>query len=162
MENRSIIICSESNVDLKDKVVMGEQLPNVIQIFPSLDSEVTGEVTLADIIKNSQKYGHCASITGVASISPIGLPADSFAIRPSQNLCYMSEVLGQEWVVPNIKISDEIKNRNPNGYIYIESQSGDAKAILVLCEEVKQLFEDGSYKIVYNPVTHRNVKRMSE
>ncbi len=159
MNDRADIICSECEVDLKDKITMSEHGSKVTPIFHSDETKVVSEVTLADIVKNSQKYG---VLTGVATISPVGLPNDSFVIKQASNLCYMSEVLGQEWVVPNIKISDEIKNRNPNGYIYVESHSGDAKAILVLCEEVKQMFEDGSYKIVYNPVTHRNVKRMSE
>lgn len=162
MNDRTNIICSECKVDLKDKITMSGHESKVTPIFHSDEPKVVTEVTLADIVKNSQKYGHCGSITGIASITPVGLPADSFAIRSSQNLCHMSEVLGQEWVVPNIKISDEIKNRNLNGYIYVECQSGEAKAILVLCEEVKELYEDGSYKIRYNPVTHRTVKRMPE
>jgi len=150
MTNHSVIICSENNVDLKDKVIMGEQPSKVTPIFPLLDTKVTAEMTLGDLIKNAQ----------IPSVSIVGFPTD--VTIPVRNFCHISQVLGQEWVVPNIKIAEEIKNRNPNGYIYIESQSGDAKAILVLCEEIKDLYEDGSYKIRYNPVTHRTVKRMPE
>jgi len=150
MNDRSIIICSECDVDLKDKVIMSEQPSKVTTIFPVVDTKVMDERTLGDLIKNLQ-----IPVSDIVGISTNA----SFC---NHNSCHISEVLGQEWVVPNIKISDEIKNRNPNGYIYVECQSGDAKAILVLCEEIKDIYNDGSYKIRYNPITHHNVKRMPE
>ncbi len=166
MNIRTDIICSESDIDLKDKVAMDEtELPkqpnsNVVDINSQSNAD---EKTLADLIKNSQDVMKGCSVTGKVSVVPIGIPTHLIT-KPSKYISY-SQVLGQVWVVPTNEIEDSIvKYNNPRGYVYIQSYSQLSKlpAILVLCEEIKNSFNDGSFKISYNPITHENVKRMTE
>lgn len=157
MNIRTDIICSECDVDLKDKVIMGEtKLSNQ----PNINID---EKTIADLIKNSEDSMKECSVTGTASIAPNGISTHLITMS-SKHISY-SQVLGQVWAVPTNEINDSIvKDNNPHGYVYIQSYSQLSKlpAILVLCEEIKDSFNDCSFKIRYNPITHENVKRMSE
>lgn len=157
MSNQYSIICSECDVDLKDKVIMGEtKLSNQ----PNINID---EKTIADLIKNSEDSMKGCSVTGTASIAPNGIPTHLIT-KPSKYISY-SQVLGQVWVVPTNEINDSImKHNNPHGYVYVKTYSVLSKlpAVLVLCEEIKDSFNDGSFKIRYNPITHENVKRMTE
>lgn len=157
MNIRTDIICSECDVDLKDKVAMGETE------LPKQPNTNTDEKTLADLIKNSQDVLKGCSVTGKVSVVPIGIP--THLITMSSNYISYSQVLGQVWVVPTNEINDSImKHNNPHGYVYVKSYSVLSKlpAVLVLCEEIKDSFNDGSFKIRYNPITNENVKRMTE
>ena len=157
MNIRTDIICSECDVELKDKVAMGETE------LPKQPNTNTDEKTLADLIRNSEDAMKGCSVTGKVSIVPIGIPTHLITM-PSKYISY-SQVLGQEWVFPTNEINESIvKHDNPHGYVYIESFSKLSKlpVVLVLCEEIKDSFNDGSFKIRYNPITHENVKRMTE
>jgi len=75
----------------------------------------------------------------------------------------ISQLLGQEWVIPSCDIANNITHNNNSGkYIYIKVEYGKAgyPAILVLCKEFKDTYPDGSYKLHYVPVDCDSVKRM--
>ena len=158
MNDRSAIICSESGIDAKDKKAMGEEsnknvgtpLPNVTGVC-SID-----EKTLADLIKNSQSLlaNNQGSVTTISN--------GDFAIDTTP-FCNMSQVLRQEWVIPNSKVLEEFLSGNKNEYIFICcSLAGPDVTHLVLCDVVKNSYSDCSYRIVYNPVSHRQLNRMPE
>lgn len=114
------------------------------------------EKTLADLIKNSQTF--LANNSGNIPCITNG----DFAID-TKPFCHMSEVLRQEWVIPNNKVLEEINSGNNNDYIFICcSLKTPNVTTLVLCDVIKKLYTDGSYKIVYNPVSAHQLKRMSE
>lgn len=157
MDIRTDIICSECDVDLKDKVAMGEtELPNqpntnVIDIKSQSNID---EKTLADLIKNSEDAMKGCSITGIVSVTPVGLPTHLITM-PSKYVSY-SEVLGQEWVIPSESVLKEISDGNEIGYVYLDTACG----ILVLCEVVKDVYNDTSGKIRSIPVNKNNLRRM--
>ena len=158
MNNRSVIICSESGIDGKDKRAMNEERSSkciTLLPIPSQSTEMDPK-TLADLIKNSQTF--LANNPGsVANISN-----GDFAIDTTP-FCNMSQVLRQEWVIPNSKIREEILSGNKNEYIFICcSLSGSDVTHLVLCDVVKNSYSDCSYRIVYNPVSHHKLNRMPE
>lgn len=158
MNNRSVIICSESGIDGKDKRAMNEERSsNGCTPLPISTTEVQVDPkTLADLIKNSQTF--LANNPGsVATISN-----GDFAIDTTP-FCNMSQVLRQEWVIPNSKVLEEILSGNKNEYIFICcSLSGSDVTHLVLCDVVKNSYSDCSYRIVYNPVSHHKLNRMPE
>lgn len=160
MNNRGVIICSESGIDGKDKRAMNEERSsNGCTPLPTPTTEVQLDPkTLADLINNSQTF--LANNQG----SVVTISNGDFAID-KQPFCHISEVLRQEWVVPSNKINKSImEDNNPNGYVYVKSYSILSKlpVILVLCQEIKDTFSDGSFKIRYIPVNFDTVKRMTE
>lgn len=159
MNIRTNIICSECDIDLKDKVAMGEtespKEPN-LTIVDIKTKEGLDEKTLADLIKNSQIP--TASIVGIPTIN-----SGTFALIQQDTYCHMSEVLRQEWIIPNKNIEKEILEGNERSYIYTScSLKTPDTTLLVLVEVCKNYYSDGSYKISYKPLTFSQIKRMPE
>lgn len=153
MNDQYNIICSEMDIDLKDKSIMGQNSTPL----PVINPGDINEKTLADLIKNSTLPTN--NISNIINLSPEQLA------NLNKPYIRQTQILGQEWVVPTREIISRVKDENnPDGYVYVKINGGgvSATAVLILCEEIKELYSDGSYKIRYNPVTNKNVKRMSE
>ena len=163
MNIRSNIVCSEYNIDLKDKVVMSEQQCSVLTMNTGKTDNVEPmtEKTLTDLIRNNQldliRMGS-ASVQGFAT--PLIITA---AHIHNEAYCTGSEVTGSEWVIPNKETEEKILNGNESNYIHmcISLKVPDYK-VLVLCEVRKEYWSDGSYKRKFYPLTYSQLKRMPE
>lgn len=154
MNIRTDIICSECNVDLKDKVIMGET--NGIK-------EKTISDLFAQVVIAAQGQGTIVH-SGIASTVPSITGIDSCVnIPPVADYCYQSEVIGNEWVIPSKAVEQQILNGNEFNYIHmsISLKIPDCQ-LLVLCEVRKDHWSDGSYKRSYHPLTYSKLKRMPE
>lgn len=159
MNIRTDIICSECDVDLKDKLVMGETMEPRKTIVDIKTKEQLDEKTLADLIKNAQIPS--ASIVGISSANFTGISEESLRII---NTPYpvTREVLKNDWIIANKKIEQSILEGNIEGYISVCSCVKTEVHTIVLCEISKTVYSDGSYKIHYNPLTINTIKRMPE
>lgn len=164
MNIRTDIICSECDVDLKDKMVMGETSIGSVTTLPSVKAKEgieMSEKTLSDLIRNNQldmlRLGS-ASIQG--SPSPLLITAAYVFDEPHFT---GSEIVGNEWVIPNKVTEEQILNGNEFNYIHmaISLKVPDCK-VLVLCEVRKEYWSDGSYKRKYHPLSYSQLKRMPE
>ena len=154
MNIRTDIICSECDVDLKDKAITGET--NGIK-----------EKTISDLftqaVISAQGQG-CIIHSGVASTGPALTSASIHAsVQAVADYCYQSEVIGNEWVIPTKAIEQQILNGNEFNYIHmsISLKIPDCQ-VLVLCEVRKDHWSDGSYKRSYHPLSYSQLKRMPE
>ena len=126
------------------------------EISKQSKATVIDEKTLADLIKNSQIP--TASIIGIPTIN-----SATFALTQSDKYCYLSQLLKQEWVIPNKTISDSINKNNRENYIFINCTfEFETPGKLVLCNVYKDEYSDGSFKFRYDPVVADNLKRIPE
>ena len=92
MNIRTDIICSECDVDLKDKAIMDET--NGIK-------EKTISDLFAQAVIASQGQG-CIVHPGIASTVPAITSASvHVSVAAIADYCYQSEVIGNEWVIPS-------------------------------------------------------------
>lgn len=154
MNIKTDIICSECDVDLKDKTVMGET--------GKIKEKTIGDL-FAQAIVADQGQG-CIVHSGIASTVPSLTSASLHtSVQAVADYCYQSEVIGNEWVIPSKAIEQQILNGNEFNYIHmsISLKIPDCK-VLVLCEVRKDHWSDGSYKRSYHPLTYSKLKRMPE
>jgi hypothetical protein len=167
MNIRTDIICSESNIDLKDKIAMGENSTPL----PSADNqstEIISEKTIADLFVKSVLMDNGSgnlihSATVCTGPKDFDVSAVLTTVAALADYCYESQVLGREWVIPNSTIQQEILSGNEPSYIHTHcSLKTPDTTILVLCEVRKDYWSDGSYRIKYHPLTYSQLKRMPE
>lgn len=139
----STIICSESGIDLKDKKSLDPCLEGL---------RIVDEKTIADIVKNSQTFLANNNVTNITSITPV----DSNYGYQKSLVGYKD--LGEHWVLANEATKKIIKEGNSN-YIFYKQDNDN---YIVLVHIKKDLYDDGSYKTLYNPLTLSTIKRMPE
>lgn len=144
------IICSEMDIDLKDKSIM-ENIENKNIITPiQCEFDPTTLITNKNLIENL-----LINITNAAINMPSLSNSNIDQLYKNSVACIGYEDLGNHWMLANNKTVESIKDGNKDNFIFVKSEND----YIVLVNIKKDLYDDGSYKRVYSPLT---IKRMPE
>ncbi len=144
------IICSEMDIDLKDKTIMENK--NVI-------TPISGEFDPADLAANKGLIEQLLiNITDAVSNMPVTSITNIDKLYQQSVSCIGYEDLGNHWMLANNKTIESIKNGNNDNFIFVKSEDD----YIVLVNIKKNLYDDGSYKRDYSPLTISTIKRMPE